>query len=68
MPAGDAHAEEIEALSEAAERHEESGSAPEAASDQDNERQAEPAQPEPEPQPEDNRPKRTGWWSRRSFF
>ncbi|MYZ47184.1 Rne/Rng family ribonuclease [Propylenella binzhouense] len=77
VPAGDAHAEEIEALSEAAERHEESGSAPEAASDQDNERQAEPAetaadaepaQPEPEPQPEDNRPKRTGWWSRRSFF
>ncbi|MGQ7794365.1 Rne/Rng family ribonuclease [Faunimonas sp. B44] len=32
------------------------------------ERQPEPAVAEPEPEPEDDRPKRTGWWSRRSFF
>ncbi|WP_026783436.1 Rne/Rng family ribonuclease [Pleomorphomonas koreensis] len=25
-------------------------------------------EPEPEPEPDDNRPKKSGWWQRRSFF
>jgi ribonuclease E len=29
---------------------------------------AEPEAPQTEPEPDDNRPKRTGWWSRKSSF
>jgi ribonuclease E len=87
--AGDGHAEEVEALTAAAERaepieadrerpsfpqtHAES-EAPEAApatGPAEAEQVSEPVAPEPAPPPEepdDGRPKRTGWWSRKSSF
>jgi ribonuclease E len=89
-PAGDGHAEEVEALTAAAERaepieaererpsfpqgHAESEAVPEAAPAErpaKAEEVFEPAAPEPAPPPEepdDGRPKRTGWWSRKSSF
>jgi ribonuclease E len=62
----DPHADELEALTEAAERDAAKAEPPAAES-----RAAKPsAAPEPPPPApvEDDRPKRTGWWNRRGFL
>jgi ribonuclease E len=69
-PGGDSHAEEIAALTEASQESQD-----EAPAALEEDLAAEPSAPEPVsvepapvPEPEDNRPKRTGWWNRRSFL
>jgi ribonuclease E len=63
-PAGDGHAEEIAALTEAVQRRAEPEAPAETAGEEP--AMAETAASEPAQAPvEDNRPKRSGWWSRR---
>ena len=64
---GDAHAEEVEALTEAMqEEPDQEPAAPEPLEPREA-REPEPAHAGAEA-PDDGRPKRTGWWNRRSFF